>query len=300
MRFETGVDIGKTPRTVGELVACIRQQLFAAGIETAYQEASWLIEHALGLSGLEQTIERHRSLTTQEVKRAEAISARRVSREPLQYILGSQEFCGLQFEVNPTVLIPRPETELLVRESIRRRHQHLRPTMIDVGTGSGCLAVTLARTIPDARIIAIDQSEGAIQTARHNAIRHGVNSKISWMQGDLLSPLKDHGPDDGAAIIVSNPPYVSEAEWETLQPEVRLFEPRVALVAGPLGTELHERLLQDGWRFLAPGGWLIMELGKGQSSILKEKTQCLGPYCSVDVIQDEAGIDRLLLAERGA
>jgi release factor glutamine methyltransferase len=253
-------------RTVGSLIIDIRRQLMAAEVESAGQEAVWLIDHALGLSGVRQVVDRTRVLSEGEVGKVQALVARRAAREPLQYILGTQEFCGLEFEVNPSVLIPRPETELLVREAIRRLPQGKTPTLVDVGTGSGCLAVALARSIDEVRIAAVDLSSRALQTAKKNAQRHGVREAITWFEGDLLAPLAGRGFEGNVTVVVSNPPYIREADWPTLQPEVGLFEPRTALVSGPRGTELHERLLDEAVPFLIPGGLLVMELGRGKAS----------------------------------
>lgn len=284
--------------TVGTLIAEIRQQLLDAGIESAAQEAVWLIEHALDLSGLRQIVDQNRELSNREVAEVLALLARRRKREPLQYILGTQEFCGLEFGVDTAVLIPRPETELLVRETIRRLPRGQYPILVDVGTGSGCLAVTLAWSIQAGKMLAIDPSASALQTAKHNADRHGVGSAITWLEGDLLAPLIGRGLEGAVTVIISNPPYIREAEWETLQPEVRLYEPRTALIAGPQGTELHERLLRDSIPFLMPGGLLIMELGQGQSAALCEKVESMAAYKPAEIVLDEAGIDRILIVER--
>jgi release factor glutamine methyltransferase len=284
--------------TVGTLITEIRLQLLDEGIESAAQEAVWLMEHALELSGLRQIVDHNRELSKREVAKVLALVARRRKREPLQYLLGTQEFCGLEFEVNPSVLIPRPETELLVRETIRRLPRGRHPTLVDVGTGSGCLAVTLARSISTGKVLAIDFSASALQTAKHNADRQGVGSVITWLEGDLLAPLVGRGLEGAVTVIISNPPYIREAEWETLQPEVRLYEPRTALIAGPHGTELHERLLSEAIPFLMPGGLLLMELGQGQSAALCEKVGSMAAYKAAEIVLDEAGIDRILIVER--
>jgi release factor glutamine methyltransferase len=284
--------------TLGSVVQDIRRRLEAAGIDSAEQEALWLIEHALALRGLHQIVERERLLTDREVARLNDIVTRRVAREPLQYILGTQEFCGLEFEVNPTVLIPRPETELLAHEIIRRLPQGTPPTLMDVGTGSGCLAVTLARSIPQARMIATDISTQALETATRNARRHAVDSSITWLHGDLLAPLRGLGLEGRMHAILANPPYIRESEWAGLQPEVSGYEPRLALVAGPRGTELHERLLGEAVSYLMPGGWLAMEVGEGQSMDLCSKIETMPDYEGVKVVPDEAGINRIVIVRR--
>jgi len=284
--------------TVGALTADVRRRLKEVGLEAASQEAVWLIEHALGLSGLRQAVDGSRSLSRIDIAAVNELARRRLAREPLQYILGTQEFCGLEFEVDSTVLIPRPETELLVHQARRRLPEGGPFVMIDVGTGSGCLAIVLARMIPNAKLFAVDLSPPALDMAKRNAERHEVASRITWLQGDLLAPLAGRGLEGQVAVIVSNPPYIPESDWATLQPEVRRYEPRTALVAGPRGTEMHERLLDQAMAFLAPDGLLMMELGEGQSRLLLEAVKANHAYRSVEIVRDEAGIDRVLIAER--
>ncbi len=223
---------------------------------------------------------------------------RRVSGEPLQYVLGTQEFCGLELAVSPAVLIPRPETELLVQEVIRRSAAHAPAILVDVGTGSGCLAVTLATILKDTKILATDRSPEALAVARWNAKTHGVEDRIEWHEGDLLAPLKQMALGAGVDVIVSNPPYIAEAEWGRLQAEVRLFEPRMALVGGPVGTEFHERLLRDSREHLSPEGLLLMEVGQGQAPAVREMVNGKSDYDEPAVLRDAAGIERVVIARR--
>lgn len=286
------------PRTLGFLMAEAERRLKAAGIAGADREARWLIESALHLTGSSRLLDRARHVAQHELASAEAYLDRRAAREPLQYILGTQEFCGLEFEVNPTVLIPRPETELLAREVIRRLPQGEGATVVDVGTGSGCLAVTLARALPKAALVATDLSVQALETAKRNARRYGVDTKICWLRGDLLAPLAEACTAGTVTVIVANPPYIAESEWRGLQPEVR-YEPRMALVAGTKGTEMHERLLEEAVPYLVTGGLLLVELGQGQGAAVRAKVETLPAYRRVEIVPDEAGIDRLLIVERG-
>jgi release factor glutamine methyltransferase len=279
-------------------MAQARRRLVAAGIEAADREARWLIEHALGLDGSSQLLDGARPLNRHEMAKVDACVARRAAREPLQYIVGTQEFCGLEFEVNPDVLIPRPETELLVQEVIRRLPRGDRPTVVDVGTGSGCLAVTVARALPHARILATDLSVQALETAKRNARRHGVDTGIRWLMGDLLAPLAGEGCDGAVTAIMANPPYIREAEWSTLQPEVGRYEPRMALVAGASGIELHERLLVEAASYLVSGGLLAMEVGRGQSAEIRAKIETMPGYGRAEILMDEAGIDRIIIVTR--
>lgn len=298
MTPRTGLEHRADQCTMESVLAHSRRRLVAAGIEAADQEARWLIEHALGLTGSSQLVAYRCPLNEQEIAKIESYLARRTAREPLQYILGTQEFCGLEFEVNPAVLIPRPETELLVQEVIRRLPRNGRAIVVDVGTGSGCLAVTLARAVPDVTMFATDLSAEALETAKRNARRHGVETAIQWLQGNLLAPLAGPCRDGAVTAIVANPPYIRETEWSGLQPEVRDHEPRMALVAGASGTEFHERLLDEAVRYLSPGGFLAMELGKGQTVGVLAKVKTLSAYAGADVLKDELAIDRIVVVNR--
>ena len=284
--------------TVGSLLGDTRARLTSAGIESSKQEAVWLIESILGLSGISQFADRDRLLSASDVAKVQMLVARRAAREPLQYILGTQEFCGLEFAVSTAVLIPRPETELLVGEVLRRIRAGSRITVVDVGTGSGCIAVTVATARPEVRTIAIDCSTASLGVAQENADRHRVLDRITWLDGDLLSPLAERGLDGAIDMIVSNPPYIADAAWTDLQPEVRDFEPRQALVAGPCGTEYHERLLKDARHYLSSEGALIMEIGAGQAQAVRQLVETIGGYGPVRVIRDLADIERIVVVER--
>ena len=284
--------------TLGEVIAEARRLLEQAGIESAAQEALWIVEHVLRLPVHYVLTNRDRVLSRTELTATRGLLERRVGREPLQYILGTQEFCGLEFHVDPAVLIPRPETELLVEYVAQRISAEREATIVDVCTGSGCIAVALARLRPRARVIATDLSNPSLNVARQNAIRHAVGERITWLEGDLLEALVGQKLEGQVDVIVSNPPYIAEAEWATLQPEVRLFEPRGALVAGHQGTELHERLLQEAGRYLSPAGAVIMEIGAGQAPAMRRIIERMAEYRFHRLIYDEAGLERVVIIER--
>lgn len=284
--------------TIGEVVAEARRLLEQAGIESAEQEAFWIVEHVLRLPLHRVLTDRDRLLSPAESAATRRLVERRVGREPLQYILGTQEFCGLEFSVNQAVLIPRPETELLVEYVAQRISLERQAVIVDVCTGSGCIAVAIARQRPCARVIATDLSNPSLAVARRNAVRHAVGERITWLEGNLLEALTGLELEGHVDVIVSNPPYIAEAEWVTLQPEVRLFEPRGALVAGPQGTELHERLLQEAGRYLSPGGALIMEIGAGQAPAMRRIVERIPGYKLQRLIYDEAGLERVVIVER--
>jgi release factor glutamine methyltransferase len=284
--------------TLGEAIAESRRELDQAGIESAEQEALWIVQHVLRLPAHHVVIDRDRLLASTELADVKGLIQRRVGREPLQYILGTQEFCGLEFHVNPAVLIPRPETELLVEYVAQRISAEQPATIVDVCTGSGCIAVAIARQRPYARLIATDLSSRALDVARQNAIRHSAGERMIWLEGNLLGALAGQRLEGQVDVIVSNPPYIAEADWATLQPEVRLFEPRGALIAGPKGTELHERLLREAGRYLSPGGALILEIGAGQARTIRQIVEQLSGYKFLRLVYDEAGLERVVIVER--
>lgn len=284
--------------TLGQAIAESRRVLGQAGIESAEQEALWIVQHVLRLPAHHVVIDRDRLLASTELADVKGLIQRRVGREPLQYILGTQEFCGLEFHVNPAVLIPRPETELLVEYVAQRISSEQPATIVDVCTGSGCIAVAIARQRPRARLIATDLSSCSLDVARQNAARHSVGERMIWLEGNLLGALAGQRLEGQVDVIVSNPPYIAEADWATLQPEVRLFEPRGALIAGPQGTELHERLLQEASRYLSPGGALILEIGAGQARAIRQIVEQISGYRFHRLVYDAAGLERVVIVER--
>jgi release factor glutamine methyltransferase len=209
----------------------------------------------------------------------------------MAYILGAREFYGRPFVVSPAVLIPRPETEHLV-EAARRRTPSDAPLIAEIGTGSGCVAVTLALEIPGARVVATDSSPEALEVARENSERHAVEDRVELRQGRDLDPLQDlQGCVD---LLVSNPPYVSQAEFEGLERQVREWEPREALVAGPTGLEFLGRLTGPAAMLLGEGGWLLLEVGNGQAAPAREILEGF----DVEVERDLAGIERVIHARK--
>ena len=224
---------------------------------------------------------------------------RRLSGEPMQYNLGHAEFYGLPFRVNRDVLIPRPETELLVEQAValaqnlRRTRSHLPPRIADVGTGSGAIAVALAHTLPWAQIVATDLSAAALAVASANAARNRVEPRIRFLAGDLLDPVCGQPFD----LIVSNPPYVAESDRAGLDVEVRDYEPAQALFAGHDGLAIYRRLIPAAARALVAGGVLLLEIGQGQQPSIHELSQTQG-FAAIRFLPDLQGIPRVAIARR--
>ena len=216
-----------------------------------------------------------RSLTPSEVETLRQLVKRRGQREPLQHILGTASFCGLEIAVNRQVLIPRPETELLAERGWTFLNQPSTlnpqpPTALDFGTGSGCLAIALAHHCPTARLLAIDVSSPALALARENAARHGVADRIEFLEGHGFAAVPEGRQFD---LIISNPPYIPSAEIAGLQPEVREYDPRAALDGGPEGLDYFRRLAAEAASFLEPGGRLMLEIGDGQAECVRSLLQ---------------------------
>ncbi len=270
-------------------------QLGNEGVESPRLDAELLLAHVLGVNRAALWTWPDRLLTPKELTRYRELVARRARREPLAYIIGRREFFGLEFAVNPAVLIPRPETELLVEHALRLvRRWAPTPDIADVGAGSGAMAVALAVHLPQATVYALDASDQALALTAENARRHGVGDRVRCLLGDLLAPLP--GPVD---LIVANLPYVATGEWEGLAPEIRLYEPRPALDGGPDGLALIRRLLATAAPCLRPGGALLIEIGADQGAAVTALARRHFPQAAVQLYPDYAGLDRLVAIETG-
>jgi release factor glutamine methyltransferase len=274
-------------------------KLAAAGVPNARLDAELLVCHTLGRDRAWLLAHIQDGLDDERRRMFERLIERRAGREPFQYITGRQEFWGLDFHVTPDVLIPRPETELIIETALQQAQGRSGPlSVIDLCTGSGCIAVCLAKELPSARIFATDTSVKALVVARENARRHGLADRIRFFEGDLFAPMDEldvHGQVD---IVVSNPPYISTGDRPALQPEVRDYEPAMALFAGPGGTELHRRIVGAAPRLLKNNGALIMEMGIGQAKALARMIRENGAYAAPEVLKDLAGIERVIVAQR--
>jgi release factor glutamine methyltransferase len=268
------------------------------GITNASNEAIWILEGVSGHSRLALLSEGEATLPVQCLAVANALLERRVKHEPLQYVLGTQEFCGFDFEVGPGVLIPRPETELLVEESCKRLSSVEKPLVADIGTGSGCIAVTLALKMPSARVVAIDNYPVPLEIAKKNVLHHKVDDRVDLVQGNLLEPLEARGEDGKFSAIISNPPYICSEEISNLSIDVRDFEPSEALDGGQDGLKWYRLILATAWKFLRPRGLVSFEVGCGQAQAVCHLAEENGHYHVSDVVRDFSGIERVVCCER--
>jgi release factor glutamine methyltransferase len=279
--------------TVGRLLNWTTDWLAAKGSEAARLEAEVLLAHVRGCPRIALYTAFDTPVDEAARGRFRELVKRRGEGEPVAYLVGSREFFSLPFRVTPAVLVPRPETEGLVVRVIDLCKPLATPRIIDVGTGSGAIAVTLAKHLPQAVITATDISAEALAVARENAARHGVADRIEFLECDLLDHPRAAGPWD---VIVSNPPYVRNDEFEALPRDVRLHEPKGALVSGPTGVEVIERLAAAAAERLAPGGWLVCEIGPAEASEAALARQA--GLVSAPTIRDLAGLPRIVQAQR--
>jgi release factor glutamine methyltransferase len=285
--------------TIAEAINSAAKQLSGVGITDARFDAELLLRYVLNKDRAWLLAHIQDSLSAESLTSFQTLVVRREKREPVQHIIGTQEFWGLEFLVTPDVLIPRPETELII-ETVLADKERLagESTIVDLCTGSGCIAISLAEEFPSARIFATDRSAAALAIARKNAQQLDCAGRIRFFEGDLFQPLAEldlHGRVD---IIVSNPPYVPDGVRTSLQPEVRDYEPALALFGGVDGTDLHRRIIQAAPEFLKKQGLLVMEIGIDQAETLKQVVHEDGRYYSSEVRKDLAGIDRVIAVQK--
>ena len=287
--------------TIAQAITEGASRLHSSGIDQERRTAGLLLCHVMG-------IDRTRLLTRSEEQIDEAqylaylaLVVRRAAGEPAQYLTGHQEFYGLDFIVTPDVLIPRPETEFLIERVMNvvedARQESL--LIVDVGTGSGCIAVTVAKQLLRARLIATDASPAALNVARTNAERHGVRDRIEFLEGDLFAPLAERGLEGAVDVLASNPPYVSEERPELIQREVYEWEPHEALFGGVDGLDFHRRLIAQSPHYLKPGGYVVLEIAFSQVDSVSEMVK-VSAFELLDTTRDLQGIPRTLCLRRTA
>ena len=281
--------------TVSQSVEWATTGFGRAGIESSRSDAEWLVSDLLGIGRADLALSRSRLLSPHQRRRLLAFAERRQRRVPLQQILGHTEFFSLPFRLSPDVLIPRPETEILVESLVDRVRALPQPRVLDVGTGSGAIAIAAASNLRQSRFVAMDLSVRALLVARDNARLNRVEDRIAFLRGDLLSPFLCRPAFDALA---ANLPYVSSDEFDGLQPEVRDHEPRLALDGGPDGLRYYRPLVRHASDLLHPGGWLAMEAGDGQARSVAGMVATNPAFHAPEIVPDLNGVERVVLSRR--
>lgn len=275
--------------TVGELIEYGAEKLTGGGIPEAVLEAELLLEYVIVKERIYLHLHRNQSVSLTDQKKYQTFIADRCQHRPLQYIVGEAEFFGLKFKTDKRALIPRPETEILVEEVL----EHWQPgfhTILDIGTGSGIIAIALAKHLPSARVIASDQSPEALELAGENIKLHGLDGRIALVQGDLFPSVSQKYD-----CIISNPPYIPSDQIAGLQPEVSRFEPIQALDGGPDGLDFYRRIAGSIAGHLNQPGLVALEVGMGQAEIVAKMISQALPAAETIVKNDLAGINRVVL-----
>ena len=286
--------MGQPSRKVLELLTLSTDYLKKAGVDTPRLDAEVLLAYCLGLERIWLYVYHDRPVTEEELNCYRRLIARRGKHCPVAYLTGEKEFMSLSFHVTPDVLIPRPDTEILVESVITRVSASFpegEVRIVDIGTGSGAIAVSLAHLLPHVSVMALDISPKALTIAEDNAQRHGVASRCRFIRSDLLSGLP---PGYQAHVLVSNPPYISLPQWEELPRSVREYEPEIALKAGADGLDFYRRIFQEAPPYLLPGGYLFLEIGAGQREAVCQLGMAKG-WNLEEVHKDHAGIERVLV-----
>ena len=281
--------------TLIEILKKSEEYLSKYGIRDARHNAELIASHALGKSRLDLYLEFDRPVQEEEIAKIRSAIAERKTHKPLQYIFSEAEFYGIRFKLTPDVLIPRPETEHLVEKALKslKSIEAKRPVVYDVGTGSGCIAVSIAKQCTDCFVYASDISADALKIASVNAIDNGVSERMEFLLGHNFSPYANASTEK-ADIIVSNPPYIRTADIEKLQPEVKDFEPRKALDGGDDGLDIIGSLISGFVDFVKPYGMLIIEIGFGQSQEILKLIEKDNRLVLDTVVKDYQGIDRIV------
>ncbi len=270
-------------------------------VENPRLNAELLYAHSLNLNREELYVRLHREVQEGEKKTLEKLIERRLSGEPLQYILGRQEFWSIDLKVDPRVLIPRPETELLVEQSLSilsEKTFEKGPSVLEIGTGSGAIVIALAKEMGHLFVVATDISRDALVLARENAQAAGVQHRIGFVQGDLFGPLRPLRETRPFDLILSNPPYIVRRKIDTLAKEVKDHEPTIALNGGKDGLAFYRRIIPEAPGYLREGGWLLLEVALGQDSDVSDLIEEEGSFFKPECIPDLSGIGRVVKARR--
>lgn len=283
--------------TVRRILEWTTAHLQKHGSETPRLDAEILLAHARRCPRVQLYVQYDQELTDAQRTAMRNLVKRRANLEPVAHLVGHREFFSLDFDVTKDTLIPRPDTETLVVELLELARPLAEPRILEIGTGTGCIAIAAAVNLPTATFTATDISEAALDVAQRNAAKHGVSERITFLHGDLFAPLAADARFD---LIVSNPPYVGEDEMPTLQVEVARHEPKLALVSGPDGLDLIRRLLAESPRHLGSGGSLLLEIAPEQARAVASLAEATGQYVDVRVVKDLSRAERVVIATLGS
>ena len=275
-------------KTISELLRSATTKLETAGIESARLDAEVLLAHVLNCKRLYLYVDAEKILTSAQVERYERLIEKRCEKIPVAYLVAQKEFMGLNFVVTPEVLIPRPDTEILTQIAIEKLSNFNAPTFLDIGTGSGAICISILKYVKNSSAAAVDISQDAINVAKFNAEKFGVDDRVNFFVGNLFEPLRGQK----FHAIISNPPYIPNAEIKNLQAEVQR-EPEIALDGGVDGLDFYRRIVDDAPNFLFDGGFLAVEIGINQAADVKNIFQ--KNFTDVEIIRDLANIERVII-----
>ncbi len=276
------------------------EKLKLVGIDTPQLDAEVILCNLLEVERVQLHIHPEKEIAWEICQKYWEAVEKRVNFMPVQYIINQQEFMGMDFYVDEGVLIPRGDTEILVEEVINHYQKHYAPQSIkalDIGTGSGAITISLAKFIEKIEVFSIDISPNALEIAEKNAVNLGVKEKIHFLQGSLFTPLLDKKLDNSFQMIVSNPPYIPRKVVEGLQPQVKDYEPWLALVGGEDGLDFYRQIIQEAPNYLQDDGWLIFEIGFDQGEAVSKLMEAFG-FSEIKAIKDLAGLDRVVLGKK--
>ncbi|MCY3682727.1 MAG: peptide chain release factor N(5)-glutamine methyltransferase [Gemmatimonadetes bacterium] len=283
------------PTSIPHLLTWASDILLKAGVPSPRADAEWTLAHVLECPRSELHLRTHQPLTPAQNATYRNLIHRRANRIPLQHLLGNTEFYGLPFHTSSDALIPRPETETLIEVTLNQLNTCTNPRILDIGTGSGIIAITLSKSLPESRVIATDISHKALRLASQNAHLNGVLDRISFLQTDLLTPFAK--PESFHAIL-SNPPYIPSNAIDALQSEVRDFDPRLALDGGRDGLDFYRKIIPASIPLLAPGGLLALEIGHDQADAVTQLLNRQMDLARIATHTDLGGYPRAILAKR--
>jgi release factor glutamine methyltransferase len=285
------------PWTIQKLLSWVTEYFTGKGVDSPRLSAEWLLCYVLGLKRIELYTQFNKVVGQEQLSQLHELVKRAGAHEPIAYITGKKEFYSLEFEITKDCLIPRPETELLVERAIEfLRTRNGEQFICDLCTGSGCIAVAIARNFASCRIVATDISDAALTVAEKNVAKHGLMNRVKLLQGDLFEPvIAGLGPAK-FDLIVSNPPYVSEPEYEKLAPNIKDFEPKSALTAGNDGLDIIKKIIADANQHLKPTGALMLEIGNEQGNAVRNLLETAGYFGDVKIDKDYSNLDRLAVA----